>query len=68
MDWTRLLRELKEAGMTQVQIAAECGVTQTTISELFRGDIATPSYDYGARLVALHTLKCGASRTAPASA
>lgn len=58
MDWTKLLTDLKAAGMTQVQIAAECGVTQTSVSELFRGEIKNPSYDFGARLTALHTLKC----------
>jgi len=53
MDWKKLIQELIAAGMTQVQIAAECGVSQSSVSDLFRGASKSPSYDFGKKLEAL---------------
>lgn len=61
MDWKKLLQELAEAGRTQVQIAQHCGVAQSTISDLARGNVKSPSFELGTKLVALH-----AETTAPA--
>lgn len=57
MDWPQLIAELIAAGMTQTEIATECGVRQSTVSELSRGTIKSPSFELGTRLVALHALR-----------
>lgn len=59
MDWKKLIAELSDAGVTQAEIAAECGVAQSTISDLHRGASKSPSFDLGSSLVALHTAKVG---------
>lgn len=52
-DWKGLLARLIESGLTQAQIAAECGVTQQSISALFCGKSADPAFSVGARLLEL---------------
>ena len=54
MDWKKLLQDLTEIGQTQVQIAERCGAAQSTVSELARGRIKSPSFELGTKLVALH--------------
>jgi predicted XRE-type DNA-binding protein len=53
MDWKKLISQLVESGLTQVEIAksVECG--QTTISELFRGETEDPRSSVGLALIAL---------------
>ena len=53
MDWKSLIQGLIASGMTQQQIAAKCGVTQSTISELANKAGAKPRFTTGAALVAL---------------
>jgi predicted transcriptional regulator len=53
MDWKKLVVELMEAGVTQTQIAEECGVAQATVSDLSRVT-RQPSFDFGTKLIALH--------------
>lgn len=66
MDWPQLIKELADAKVTQAQIAEACGVTQSTVSEVSRGIIKSPSYTFGTRLIALHGEKVGrAEQTAP---
>ena len=60
MDWKTLLKELKDAGQTQVLIAARCGVSQSSVSELSRGDIKSPSFDFGTKLLQMHAELIGA--------
>jgi transcriptional regulator with XRE-family HTH domain len=50
MDWKQTLAQLAEAGLTQVQIAERCGVAQSTISALARGETRSPSFELGAAL------------------
>jgi transcriptional regulator with XRE-family HTH domain len=57
MDWKSLIQGLIDAGMTQVQIAAECGVRQSSVSDLFRGKSTRPNYEFGRKLEALHALR-----------
>ncbi len=57
MDWKKLLAELSEAGVTQTEIASECGVAQSTISDLNRGASKSPGFELGSRLVALHAAR-----------
>jgi transcriptional regulator with XRE-family HTH domain len=67
MDWKGLIAELAEAGLTQVQVAAECGVAQSTISDLHRGETKSPSFELGQKLVALRA-RLGAERSAQKAA
>jgi len=54
MDWKLIITELVASGSTQVQIAAVCGCSQATISELLRGLIKQPSYPIGEALLSMH--------------
>lgn len=54
MNWTSLLKDLADAGLSQTRIAELCGSSQTTISDLSRGQVKDPSYRLGAALTALH--------------
>lgn len=54
MDWPDLITSLQAAGVTQQQIAEHCNVWQSTVSELKLGKIASPSFEFGTRLVELH--------------
>jgi transcriptional regulator with XRE-family HTH domain len=68
MNWPQLVADLIAAGMTQTEIAVECGVTQSTVSELARGVNRSPNFDLGTRLVALHTIRCKTPATGEAKA
>jgi len=57
MDWPRIVAEIAATGMTQTEIATECGVRQSTVSEIARNTIKSPSFDLGTKLLALHTLR-----------
>lgn len=57
MDWKSLIQALLDGGMTQVQIAAACGVAQSSVSDLYRGKNSGPSYDFGRRLEALQAAR-----------
>lgn len=54
MDWKSLLEALAARGWTQPKLAAEFGVSQSTISDLKRGVTKDPSYTLGSSLQALH--------------
>lgn len=53
MSLQKIIRKLIKSGLTQVQIAEECGCTQPNISDLQNGKIKNPSYDIGCGLVRL---------------
>lgn len=65
MNWQTLIADLIAAGMTQMQISVACGVAQSTVSGLARGESKSPSYDLGTKLVELHRSRAG---TEPACA
>lgn len=55
MDWSKLISELQQAGMTQQQIADACGgVGQSTISDLLNKAQQQPRFELGQKLIALH--------------
>jgi predicted XRE-type DNA-binding protein len=54
MDWKKLLQDLADARVTQVQIAERCGVKQSTVSELARGVTKEPQFSFGSKLQAMH--------------
>lgn len=54
MDWKALLAELKERGWTQLLLASELGVSQSSISDLSNGKTTNPSYTLGRGLHEIH--------------
>jgi predicted transcriptional regulator len=64
MDWKKLIADLTAAEMTQVQIAKECGVAQSAISDLGRGKTKSPNYALGDKLRELHRERCAATAQA----
>lgn len=58
MNWAQLISELASAGKTQGQIAEWCGIAQSTVSDLARGETKSPAYAIGVKLVELHKLVC----------
>jgi predicted XRE-type DNA-binding protein len=55
--WQQLIRDLRDAGLTQDEIASSIGVTQPTISDLANGKIKNPSFVLGDKLKKLHARK-----------
>jgi transcriptional regulator with XRE-family HTH domain len=64
MNWQKLLSDLKDLGLTQMQIAERCACAQTTISDLATGATKQPGYAIGASLLALAQEHTGAPVTA----
>lgn len=59
MDWTRIVRDLKDVPLTQAQIAGLIGVTQPTISDIERGaHQGRITFITGSRLIELWREKC----------
>jgi len=54
MDWKSLIADLKLRGANQVQVAALCGCTQSTISDISTGKSTRPSFAIGQALLNLH--------------
>lgn len=54
MDWTKLIADIMKAGVAQTVIAKQCGVAQSTISDLHRGATKSPAYELGRKLISLH--------------
>ena len=52
--WSSMLRDLKRAGMTQMQIAERCGCEQSAVSALSNGRAEEPRHTLGERIIALH--------------
>jgi CRP-like cAMP-binding protein len=59
MNWTSIIQDLLDAGMTQAQIADACDTGQSHVSGLLRGDRKQPGWSLGDRLIALHRERCG---------
>lgn len=54
MDWKKLIAELVARGVTQQQIAALCGIVQSTVSAIGSGKTRYPSFEIGQKLIELH--------------
>ena len=54
MDWSKIVSEIKDCGMTQAQIAEFIGVSVGTLSELCNGKVVEPKWSKGDALLALH--------------
>lgn len=54
MEARDFIKQLIDAGMTQVQIAERTGITQPTVSKILRGDVRDVMSQSYRRLAALH--------------
>lgn len=54
LDLRKIIAELMDAGVSQVEIAAHIGVHQPTVSRYADGEIKKCSYPIGAKLIELH--------------
>jgi predicted XRE-type DNA-binding protein len=57
MNWTQLLSEISATGATQKEAADFCGCSQSTISELSRGEIKEPAHSLGESLIEFHKIR-----------
>jgi hypothetical protein len=63
--WTSIISDLLASGLTQTEIAFDCGeLSQSLISQLYRGDIKNPSWPIGEALRKLHADRCGTKKAA----
>jgi transcriptional regulator with XRE-family HTH domain len=54
MNFQKLIQDLIDLGMTQVEIKDACQCSQSTISDLLNGKIKNPSFAIGQSLLELH--------------
>lgn len=54
MTLKKIVSDLLERGMTQVEIAAACKCAQSTVSAIYRGENKNPGFELGRTLLALH--------------
>lgn len=54
MNWQTILKDLKDRGWTQAQLAEHIGVVQSAISDLSRGAAEDPKFSTGSALKELH--------------
>jgi len=52
--WKIKIKQLIDAGLTQVEIAAHCSVSQGLISQLFHGKVESLNWEAGDKLNKLH--------------
>ena len=64
MNWREIIKELRENGLSQVEIARVCGCDQSTISDLERGVAKDPRHALGERIRAMHRKHCKKSKAA----
>lgn len=57
MDWKKLINQLIADSMTQARIAAACGCSQATISDIQSGKNTDPRFSIGDSLRKLATRK-----------
>lgn len=67
MDWNKLISELEAGGLTQTEIAERCGCSQPYVSQLKAGLRASPAFDIGSALTALHEAQKSPSRRSSAA-
>jgi transcriptional regulator with XRE-family HTH domain len=54
VDFKRVITEIQQqTGMTDDELARKCNVTRAAISAVRRGQTKSPSYEMGAKLVAM---------------
>lgn len=59
MNWTRLLKELQAAGVTQTQVAEKANLKSSSpVSDLANGKTKNPSWPLGQAVLELHRSRC----------
>ncbi|HMV01519.1 MAG TPA: hypothetical protein PKD04_10575, partial [Rhodocyclaceae bacterium] len=58
MDWTSIIQDLIDSGLTQAQIAKLALTGQSHISGLYRKERLNPSWPLGDRILSLHKSRC----------
>ena len=58
INWPEIILSLMQRGLTQPQIAAECGCGQSTISGLLNGQTTDPRTSTGLMLLGLRLSIC----------
>jgi transcriptional regulator with XRE-family HTH domain len=54
MDWTQIIGDLEDSGLTQKEIAERAGCSQPYVSQLKRGQRKSPDFQIGQALAQLH--------------
>jgi predicted XRE-type DNA-binding protein len=68
MNWKSIILDLQNRGFTQAEIAALCGCSQASISDMATGKTRDPSHMLGETLLQVHRRKCKPKQAAaPAS-
>lgn len=65
MNWRKIIEDLQRAGIRQIDIAARCGVSQSSVSDLKKGRTLEPSYGFGATLLQMHSDAASRSKRRP---
>lgn len=58
MDWKKLLNELRDAGMSQAEIAKEIGRSQAWVSAVCAGDFNDLKWSDGQRILDMRKVRC----------
>jgi hypothetical protein len=53
-NFSKIIKDLRDSGMTNRAIASECDCSAVFIGQLFNGRRGQPTYDLGRDLVLLH--------------
>ena len=51
IDWPKIIKHLSKRDVRYIDIAAECGMSESWVSLLRRGVIREPTYEPGQRLI-----------------
>jgi predicted XRE-type DNA-binding protein len=65
MDWKTLITDLQAAGLTQLEIGKQIGLSQPSVVDVIRGRTKDLKWSIGQALISLHAKKVGAGDTAP---
>jgi DNA-binding transcriptional regulator YiaG len=64
-DWAKIMRELRENGLTPYKVALTLGVAHCTAQNWERG--GEPGHSYGEALLRLYVAQLGTSSTSPST-
>lgn len=61
LDWQKILRDIKAAGLSLYEVAKRLGKPESTIQSWWKGH--EPSHSHGQAILELHTKCCGEEAT-----
>lgn len=56
--WKKLISEILASGMTQMEVAAALGISQASVSDIYRGIVLDPKVSIADGIRALHAERC----------